>query len=76
MIAGDLTNFNYVASLTAEFSGGTRQLFQNVSGGVTAVPSAASATAAAAARAAVASSLGQSLLDIRSVAIDAIDIFA
>ena len=76
MNPGELTRYDYVASLTAELRcGGSRQ-FQNISGGITAVPSAASAMATAAAFSAVTSRLGGGLLEIRSVAIDALDIFA
>ena len=76
MIAGELTSYNYVANLTAELRGGARQQFQNVSGAVTAVPSAASAVATTAALSAVTSRLGQGWLEIQSVAIEALDIFA
>ncbi len=76
MIVGELTSYSYAANVTAELRDGIRTQFQNVSGDITAVPSAASAVATTAAFSAVTSRLGQGWPEIQSVAIDALDVFA
>ncbi len=76
MIAGELSSYSYAADVTAELRDGIRKQFQNLSGDITAVPSAASAVATTAAFSVVTTRLAQYGSEIQSVAIDAIDVFA
>lgn len=76
MNIGAPTSYNFLASLTADLSDGSRQQFQNVSGDVAATPTAASDAATAAACSEVMSRLGQSWPELQSVQVNSLDIYA
>ena len=76
MGVGELTGYDYVASLTAQLPGCTWRQFQEVSGSVTSNASSVSAVATAAASALVASRMGSGWQQVTSLSIDSLDIFA
>ena len=76
MGVGELTGYDYVASLTAQLPGSTWRQFQDVSGSVTANAASVSAVATAAASMQVAARMGADWRQVTSLDVDSLDIFA